>query len=164
MLTAYFINWDLAVRQHLPLAVVLRRFFKSDRSARSSARREGDSALSFVSFSLGLFFQRKAAKEFWCLKIVTPTLITAHLLSLFLLRQEAPLSCLTYVSHLLRKIESEKALQKENAVFCANAARATAFEKAVQNNRSLCANIVTDKSKFEFYTTNKKVRHVCVAL
>jgi hypothetical protein len=28
----------------------------------------------------------------------------------------------------------EKALQKENAVFCANAARATAFEKAVQNN------------------------------
>ena len=29
--------------------------------------------------------------------------------------------------------------------------RATAFEKAVQNNRLVCANIVLDKSKFEWY-------------
>ena len=46
----------------------------------------------------------------------------------------------------------EKALQKENAVFAyaASAAtrRATAFEKAVQNNR--CVKIeLPDKSKFE---------------
>lgn len=35
-------------------------------------------------------------------------------LTLFLLRKYSPtLSCLTYVSHLLRKIESEKAMQKE---------------------------------------------------
>ena len=49
----------------------------------------------------------------------------------------------------------EKALQKENAVFAyaASAAtrRATAFEKAVQNNRRMQIEL-PDKSKFEILT------------
>jgi hypothetical protein len=47
------------------------------------------SALSFVSFSLGLFLQRKAAKESWYLKIVPQTITTAYLLSTFSLKPEA---------------------------------------------------------------------------
>ena len=68
-----------------------------------------------------------------------------------------PNHCLSFIAFsFATRGTKEKALQKENAVFCANAARATAFEKAVQNNRLVCVNIVTDKSKFEVYTRNKK--------
>ena len=106
------------------------------------------SALSFVSFSLGLFLQRKAAKESWHLKIVPQTLTTAYLLSTFSLKPEAPLSCLTYISHLLRKIESEKVPQKKCRIACAAGVatrKAVAFEKATQNNRLVCMNIARDK-------------------
>ena len=45
--------------------------------------------VSFVSFSLRLFCQRKAAKESWCLKIAPLTIDIKISLSLFLLPQEA---------------------------------------------------------------------------
>ena len=61
-------------------------------------------ALSFVSFSLGLFFQRKAAKDF-CYQ---------DLLDAFSFETIGT---------------KEKALQKENAVFCASAARAPLLKK-----------------------------------
>ena len=82
-------------------------------------------AVSFVSFSLCLLQQRKAAKESWYLKIVPLTLITAYLLSLFLLKQEA----------------QKKKLCKKKMPFFAYAAgaaarRAPTFEKVGQNNRA----------------------------
>ena len=68
-------------------------------------------------FSLCLFLQRKAAKEFWWLRIVPQTIAIAYLLSLFLFEEEAP---------------KEKALQKENGRI-RGAARSTPrqlFEKS----------------------------------
>ena len=62
------------------------------------------SALSFVSFSLGLFLQRKAAKDFWY----------QDLLDAFSFATRGT---------------KEKALQKENAVFCARAAQAPLLKK-----------------------------------
>jgi hypothetical protein len=84
-------------------------------------------AVSFVSFSLRLFCQRKAAKSF-CYQDFSNAFSFETIGT------------------------KEKALQKENAVFCANAARATAFEKAVQNNTfGSCEQRaqLPDKSKFE---------------
>ena len=115
------------------------------------------SALSFVSFSLGLFLQRKAAKKSLYLKIAPQTLTTAYLLSTFSLKPGAPLSCLTYVSHLLRKIESEKVPKKKCRIACATGVatrKAVAFEKATQNTRLVCANIVRNKSKIEIILLN----------
>ena len=84
------------------------------------------SALSFVSFSLGLFLQRKAAKPFWY----------QDLLDAFSFATRGTnLSCLTYVSHLLTQNRKRKSFAKRKCRFCANASRAVAFEKATQNNR-----------------------------
>ena len=96
------------------------------------------SALSFVSFSLGLFLQRKAAKPFWY----------QDLLDAFSFATRGTnLSCLTYVSHLLRKTESEKALQKENAVFALTPRGRSLLKKRRKTIvRSECE--LTDKSQF----------------
>ena len=73
-----------------------------------------ETAFSFVIFSLGLFFQRKAAKWLWYLWLVPPTLATSCLKSTFSLRKYSPLfSCLTYVSHLLTQNRKRKSSQKE---------------------------------------------------
>jgi hypothetical protein len=48
----------------------------------------------------------------------------------------------------LEKEAQRKAIKRKGR-FCAQAARASAFEKAEQNNRWVCANNVRDKSKFE---------------
>ena len=82
-------------------------------------------SVSFDSFSLRLFRQRKAAKWF-CYQ---------NGYNAFSFETIGP---------------KEKALQKENAVFCAPAAQASAFEKAEQNNRLVPANIVRDKSQFVY--------------
>jgi len=100
------------------------------------ARRERISAFSFVSFSLGLHRQRKAAKECWYLKIVPLILTTSHQLSTFSLTKQTQ-----------RKSSQKETLYALKPRGSATL-RATAFEKAVQNNLLVCANSVRDKSKF----------------
>ena len=114
--------------------------WRTTRSGAGTGRAALYSPFLLLAFLCGYLAKEKRLKAFG---INTPK-------TLFLLKQGAPLSCLTYVSHLLRKIESEKALQKENAVFCAPAAQASAFEKAEQNNRLVPANIVRDKFQFVY--------------
>ena len=99
------------------------------------ARRVGESAFSFVSFSLGLHRQRKAVKEAWYLKIVPQNLTTDYFLSTFSLGQEP----------------QRKSSQKETAGAPTRRGATTrgevAFEKATQNDtRSACEHI--DKSQF----------------
>ena len=60
-------------------------------------------------------------------------------------------NCLSFAHFFFGQVSAKKKFPKRNAVFCANAARATAFEKAVQNNRVVCANKVPYKSKFEMH-------------
>jgi hypothetical protein len=91
-------------------------------------------AVSFVSFSLRLFRQRKAAKPFCYQDLIDAFSFEA-------------------------RGTKEKALQKENAVF-SPARRAVAFEKATQNNRAkCCANIVRAKS--QFISKTKKYEQYC---
>ena len=69
------------------------------------------SALSFVSFSLGLFLQRKAAKPFWY----------QDLLNAFSFATRGTnLSCLTYVSHLLAQNRKAKRWTKQSIGCCYN--------------------------------------------
>ena len=122
-------NFDLSMSYSSTQSIVSSTFSKValHEQWRGQGRVALGSALSFVSFSLGLFLQRKAAKPF----------SYQDLLDAFSFATRGTnLSCLTYVSHLLRKTESEKALQKENAVFALTPRRAVAFEKATQNNRA----------------------------
>ena len=97
---------------------------------RTPARRQRKkTALSFVSFSLGLFIQRKAANPF--------------VLSRFVRR-----FFLCYQSH------KEKSFAKKKWRFSPTR-RAPTFEKVGQNNQQVPANIVRDKSKFESQNEQK---------
>ena len=104
---AFLINWDLSrtLFARTKAIKILRSFFKSDRGYGASSP---VFSVSFDSFSLRLFRQRKAAKNFWYQRSFNA----------FSFEKIAP---------------KEKALQKENGRFCAHAARAVAFEKAPQN-------------------------------
>ena len=105
---------------------VLRSFFKSDRGYGASSPVY---SVSFVSFSLRLYRQRKAAKPF-CYQ---------DLLDAFSFEIKGP---------------KEKALQKENAVFCANAARAPLLKKwtkrrtkRVRTSRQIPICLITNKKQ-----------------
>ena len=94
--------------------------------------------VSFVSFSFRLFCERKAAKKFWYLMFVPQTDATSYPLSTFSLGQEP----------------QRKSSQKETAIFCTHAVRASAFEKAEQNNRLVRASKV-EKTTVWFVRTRR---------
>ena len=110
--------------------------FQKWRSARSSARRVGESAFSFISFSLGLHRQRKAAKESWYEYLVPLTMTTAYRLSAFSFEEIAP---------------KEKAPQKENGVLSPTR-RAPPLKRWTKQSlgavRTMCK--LTDKSQFAY--------------
>ena len=82
---------------------------------KGDARRAGESALSFVSFSLGLFLQRKAAKRLCC----------QDLLDAFSFATRGT---------------KEKALQKEKCRFFAQAAGLPLLKKRSKTIAWVCAN------------------------
>ena len=102
MFVAYKVGFSShLVRTNQTQKKVLRSFFKSDRGYGASSP---VFSVSFVSFSLRLYRQRKAAKDF-CYQ---------DLLDAFSFETIGT---------------KEKALQKENAIFCASAARAPLLKK-----------------------------------
>ena len=118
--------------------VVLRRFFKSDRSTRSGAVKGAQPLLgiSFVSFSLCLLWQRKAAKKSWYVYLVPLTMTRIYHLSAFSFEEIAP---------------KEKALQKENGVLSPARRAVTFLRKSNQKTFLIVwcgANIVRTKSQF----------------
>ena len=93
---------------------------------RGSRARSPCYGISFVSFSLCLFWQRKAAKNFWYQRSFNA----------FSFEKIAP---------------KEKALQKENGRFFALTPRRRSLLKKLRKtflSRLVCANKVRDKSKF----------------
>ena len=84
----------------------------------------------FHSFSLGLFFQRKAAKKSWYLRIVPQTIATAHLLSTFSLRKQP----------------QRKSSQKEKGVFSPARRAVTFLRKSNQKTFLIVRSVLTQCS------------------
>jgi hypothetical protein len=82
-------------------------------------RRAGALGVSLLAFFAPIS-SKKAAKQLFVSKVSGLTKDSKFPLSLFSLGQEP---------------QRKKLCKKETAIFCAHAARASAFEKAEQNNR-----------------------------